>query len=38
MKKSKNMTAWLSANGFGPAFFHNLPRLVKGTAKPNSCY
>jgi hypothetical protein len=24
-------------NGFGPAFLHSLLRLVKGTAKPNTC-
>jgi hypothetical protein len=24
-------------NGFGPAFLHNLLRLVKGTAKWNTC-
>jgi hypothetical protein len=25
-------------NGFGPAFLHSFLRLVKGTAKPNTCY
>jgi hypothetical protein len=24
-------------NGFGPAFWHTMLRLVKGTAKPNVC-
>jgi hypothetical protein len=24
-------------NGFGPAFLHSLLKLVKGTAKPNTC-
>jgi hypothetical protein len=25
-------------NYFGPAFLHSLQRLVKGKAKPNTCY
>jgi hypothetical protein len=35
-EKLKNVCLALQ-NGFGPAFLHSLLRLVKGTAKPNTC-
>jgi hypothetical protein len=38
MRKTQNMVVWVSKNGFGPAFGNNLLRLVKGTAKPNTCH
>jgi hypothetical protein len=35
-EKSKHASL-AQQNGFGPAFLYNLLRLVKGTAKPNTC-
>jgi hypothetical protein len=32
--KHASLAQW---NDFGPAFLHSLRRLVKGTAKPNTC-
>jgi hypothetical protein len=34
MSKHASLAQWI---GFGPAFLHSLLRLVKGTAKPNTC-
>jgi len=36
MKKSQR-PVWLSKKEIGPAFLHNLLRLVKGTPNPNTC-
>jgi hypothetical protein len=35
-EKSKHASL-AQQNGFGPAFFHRMLRLVKGTAEPNTC-
>jgi len=35
-EKSKHASL-AQQNGFGPAFLHRMLRLVKGTAKPNTC-
>jgi hypothetical protein len=38
LDKEKSKYAGLAQqNDFGPAFLHALLRLVKGTAKPNTC-
>jgi hypothetical protein len=38
LDKEKSKHASLARqNGFGPVFLHSLLRLVKGTAKPNTC-
>jgi hypothetical protein len=37
MKKTQNTHCGLAQqNGFGPAFFHRMLRLVKGMAEPNT--
>jgi hypothetical protein len=35
-EKSKHASL-AQQNGFSPAFLHTMLRLVKGTAKPNTC-
>jgi hypothetical protein len=35
-EKSKHASL-AQQNGFNPAFLHSLLRLVKGTAKPDTC-
>jgi len=37
MKKSENMPVWISIMLLAYQFFTVLQRLVKGTAKPNTC-
>ncbi len=36
-EKSKHASL-AQQNGFGPAFFHRMLRLVKGTSEPNTCW
>jgi hypothetical protein len=36
-KESQKTLVWVKKKWFGPTFLYSLLRLVKGTAKPNTC-